>query len=67
LGALDVYDRECPNGVMREEAGVLRAQALARRGDEAGARDLARKLLAAHPQGVLAPRLRALADDGGRR
>jgi hypothetical protein len=60
---LDAYDREFPDGLLHEEAGVLRAQALARSGDDAAARKLARKLLATHPGSVLAPSLRAMADD----
>ena len=61
LGVLDAHDRMFPHGVLTEEAGVLRVQALARTGDAAGARTLARALLAADPHGVLAPQLRGVA------
>jgi hypothetical protein len=63
---LDTYDHDFPDGLLREEAGVLRAQALARSGNDVAAHDLARKLLVAHPESVLAPRLRAMVgDDSG--
>jgi hypothetical protein len=60
LSVLDTYRRECPQGVLAKEAGVLRVQALARSGNTAEARRLARELLDADPRGVLAPRLRAV-------
>jgi hypothetical protein len=62
LDLLDTYRRECPRGVLAEEAGVLRVQGLARSGRAAEAKALARQLLDAHPRGVLAARLRGLLD-----
>jgi hypothetical protein len=62
LGLLDAYQRQCPHGVLVEEAGALRVEALARSGRKAEARALARELLDAHPHGVLAARLHAVLD-----
>ncbi len=64
LGLLDAYQRQCPHGVLVEEAGALRVEALARSGRKAQARVLARELLDAHPHGVLAARLHAVLDVG---
>jgi hypothetical protein len=57
LRVLDTYDRKWPHGALAEEAGALRVQALQRTDRTAEARALARKLLDAHPHGVLAARL----------
>jgi hypothetical protein len=57
LRVLDAYDRKWPHGALAEEAGALRVQALERSDRTAEARALARKLLDAHPHGVLAARL----------
>ena len=62
LSLLDTYGRECPHGVLAEEAGALRVQAYARSGRAAEARALARRLLDAHPHGVLAARLQSVLD-----
>jgi hypothetical protein len=62
LGLLDTYDRQCPHGALVDEAGALRVQALSRSGRVPEARALARKLLDAHPRGVLAARLRGVLD-----
>ncbi len=58
LGVLDSYRSQYPRGALAEEAGVLRAQALARVGEATKARALAERLLAADPHGVFAGRLR---------
>jgi hypothetical protein len=57
LGVLDSYRSQYPRGALAEEAGVLRAQALARVGEATQARALAERLLAADPHGVFAGRL----------
>jgi hypothetical protein len=62
LSLLDTYDRQCPHGALADEAGALRVQALARSGRAPEARALARKLLDAHPHGVLATRLKGVLD-----
>lgn len=60
---LDAYDRQFSHGTLAEEAEALRVQVLARSGHLAEARALARKLLDAHPHGVLASRLRSVFDE----
>jgi hypothetical protein len=62
LRVLDRYDRKWPHGALAEEAGALRVQALQRTDRAAEARTLARKLLEAHPHGVLAARLQRVLD-----
>lgn len=62
LSLLDTYDHQCPQGALVVEAGALRVQALSRSGRVPEARALARKLLDAHPRGVLAARLRGVLD-----
>jgi hypothetical protein len=62
LDLLDTYRRECPRGLLAEEAGVLRVQALAQSGRPDEAKALARRLLDARPHGVLAQRLQAVLD-----
>jgi len=49
--------------VLADEAAALRVQALSRVGRSSEAKALARQLLDAHPQGVLAARLRAVLAD----
>jgi hypothetical protein len=49
LRALDQYRAEFPNGKLAEEAAVLRIEALAKLGDNAGAEHLAREFVRAHP------------------
>ncbi len=63
LSLLDTYDRQCPHGALADEAGALRVQALARSGRASEARALARRLLDAHPHGVLATRLKGVLDE----
>jgi hypothetical protein len=62
LAVLDTYSSQYPRGALAKEAGVLRAQALARTGEPIQARALAERLLAADPNGLFAPRLRAVID-----
>jgi hypothetical protein len=64
LAVLEAYQGRYPSGVLREEAGLLRVQALAGSGDRERARALARRILDEDPHGVLAPRLRAAVGDG---
>ena len=60
LRILDTVRRDYPHGLLTEEAGVLRVQALAQVGRSTEAKALARTLLDAHPEGVLAARLRSV-------
>lgn len=64
LRVLDTYDRRWPHGALAEEAGALRVQALQRIDRTAEARALARKLLDAHPRGVLAARFQRVLEGG---
>ena len=59
LGQLDAYQRRFPRGTLRQEAAVMRIDALLRAGDRRAARALAYRLLAAGP-GPYAERLRSL-------
>jgi hypothetical protein len=58
--ALAVYDRTFPSGALREEADLLRIEALAQSGDTIAAKVRAEALLARDPSGPHARRLRAL-------
>jgi hypothetical protein len=49
LQLLDAYDRAFPSSVLTDEATVLRVDALAQRGDGAGAAALSRRFLATNP------------------
>jgi hypothetical protein len=60
MDLLDTYRRDCPRGVLAEEASALRVQALVQTGHAAEAKALAQRLVAAHPDGVLASRLRGV-------
>lgn len=60
LRALDEHDRKFPGGMLGPEATVLRIEALALRGDRAGARRLGTAFLEAHPRSPHAARLRTL-------
>jgi outer membrane protein assembly factor BamD (BamD/ComL family) len=60
LGSLDVYDRRFAGSPLAEESIVLRIDALARRGDRAGAATVARRFLRTHPSSVHADRVAAL-------
>jgi outer membrane protein assembly factor BamD (BamD/ComL family) len=62
LGLLDAYEKRFPTGTFVQEAEVLRVQALARKGDEAGARRVGQRFLAAHPSSPHAARIRAILD-----
>jgi hypothetical protein len=65
LAVLDTYASQYPRGALAKEAGVLRAQALVRTGKPIQARALAERLRAADPEGLFAPRLRAVIDQAG--
>lgn len=60
LRELDRHDREFPRGALREEAAMLRVEALSEIGEEAAARRLARTLLDKDPSGPHARRLRSI-------
>jgi len=60
LRALDTYDAEARSGMLRQEASLLRIEALAAAGDLASARRLARAFLRQHPQSPHEARVRAL-------
>jgi hypothetical protein len=64
LQALDAYERGFSEQRLRPEALYLRMEALAQRGDLAGARSAATTLLAADPHGPHAARARALLAQG---
>jgi hypothetical protein len=66
LAALSDYDRAHPRGALRQEAAVLRIDALRRAGDRTRARELAQRFLADNPDSPHAPRVRALAFDDAR-
>jgi hypothetical protein len=57
---VDDYDRLHPNGVLEQEATLLRIEALMKSGDEARARDVASRFLAAHPKSAHAAKVRGL-------
>ena len=63
LGALASYQRDYPAGALRQEAALLRIEALRRSGDRTGARTLARQFLAESPDSPHAARVRALASE----
>jgi hypothetical protein len=63
LEALDAYGREFPRGSLRLEASVLRIEALAKAGRTSEARDRAKRFLAAHPNSVLAARVKRYAGE----
>lgn len=60
LAAIGTHGRRFPDGELRAEATLLRAQALAARGDHRAAAAAARDLLARFPGSSLAARARAL-------
>jgi hypothetical protein len=64
LAALDEARSRCKHPVLVQEAGLLRARALAMRGETSEAAALARRLRDADPRGVLADRFGAIADAG---
>ncbi|RYE87001.1 MAG: outer membrane protein assembly factor BamD [Myxococcales bacterium] len=60
LAALDAYQQRFPRGSLGLEAHVLRINALWSRGDQATARQLGERFIAAHPTSPHSPRLRGL-------
>lgn len=60
LSELDRYGRDFPNGMLRQEAMVLRIEALHAAGDDATARSLVDRFTAAYPDSAHARRLRSL-------
>jgi TolA-binding protein len=60
LGLLDDYERRFPAGAFRQEAEVVRVQALLQKGDRAAANRAGERFLAAHPTSPHAARLRAM-------
>jgi len=68
LGQLDAYERSFPRGVLRQEATVMRIDALLRARDHAGARSLGDAFLAHDPTSPYSDRIRhLLADDPSNR
>ena len=66
LALVDGYEKRFPGGTFVQEAEVLRIQALARKGDSAGARRVGQRFLAAHPTSPHAARIRAILDTSAR-
>ena len=60
LAALARYDQAFPNGMLSQEASLLRVQALMKRGDRAGARDVAERFLASHASSPHEQKMRRL-------
>jgi hypothetical protein len=60
LAGLDRYDARFPAGALREEAAVLRAEALLAAGRREDARRWAARFLESHPSSYYAPSMRAL-------
>lgn len=60
LELLDTYEGRFPNGVLRQEAVVLRIDALTKMGDRTTASGLAKRFLASHPGTPHAAHLKAL-------
>lgn len=61
LDAVDAHDRSFPRGALRDEAAVLRIEALARAGRRGEALDEADRFLARAPASPHARRVRAVA------
>lgn len=61
LGLLASYDERFPKGAFRQEASVLRVEALDRSGDHARAAALADKFLADHPKSPHVERVKRIA------
>jgi TolA-binding protein len=61
LSLLSAHAERFPRGTFRQEAGVLRMEALDRSGDKARARALATKFLADHPKSPHVERVRRIA------
>jgi hypothetical protein len=60
LGALDDYEAQAKTGMLRQEATLLRIEALAGAGDTSAARRLAHRFLQNHPHSPHENRVRAL-------
>ena len=60
MDALDTYRKRYPNGVLGQEAAMLRIEALLGRGDRATAQRVGEQFLKFHPKSALAPRVRLL-------
>jgi hypothetical protein len=60
LGALDDYEAQAKTGMLRQEATLLRIEALAGAGDASAARRLAHRFLQNHPHSPHENRIRAL-------
>jgi Outer membrane lipoprotein len=60
LDELDAYRREHPQGVLAQEAALLRIEALAEAGERGAARRHAERFLSDHPESPHASRIRAL-------
>jgi outer membrane protein assembly factor BamD (BamD/ComL family) len=60
LAKLASYDRSFPDGMLSQEATLLRVQALVQRGDRVAARDVAARFIASHPASPHEQRIRRL-------
>ncbi|HVW26339.1 MAG TPA: hypothetical protein VHC69_13310 [Polyangiaceae bacterium] len=60
LAALNDYDKSVNAGMLRQEAALLRIEALARAGNEPAAKHLANRFLREHPRSPHERRIRAL-------
>ncbi len=60
LSTLTAYDRAYPNGMLSQEATLLRVQALVQRGDREAARAVAERFLASHPASPHEQRIRRM-------
>lgn len=60
LAVLDEYQKRYPNGVLLQEATLLRVESLLALGDRSSATRLGKAFLAQHPRSALAPRIRSL-------
>lgn len=61
LSVLAVYDRRFPRGALKQEAAVLRVEALEKSGDEKRAAELAKKFVREHPNSPHVERVQNLA------
>jgi hypothetical protein len=66
LHILDDYDRQFPNGILSEEATLIRIQALLARGEQTTAAALASRFLKVNPRSVHADRIHRLIEGGGK-
>jgi hypothetical protein len=63
LIALDRYEEEFPNGLLRQEAALLRIEALVRKGDRSAADRAAKSFFAAYPSSPHEEKIRRLLDN----